>query len=274
MKFKVGDKVRIRKDLEARKYYCMADKLQFAITTPSMVEYRGEIATICAITNQGFYVIDVSPYHWTDEMFEPEAINSNDIAGDHLENAPGDASETADSVVASNKDVETSVAWSELEMDLLTSLTCNGSGVKSGDAAKKLYALGYRKRNTDTVKVKCQNCEFYDAEKARCDHPQLDWDDSVSAVWLSMGPDDFCSHGKPKKPEDKPVNYSGKIVCVECKNDAFVPGKMYDCADGRIRGEDGELWGFVRKPNNDKSSIFCLLGSETDPLAKFITVSN
>lgn len=68
--YKVGDKVKIREDLQEGSYSniwcldCMADR-------------RGEIATITSVephtmTDRGYvYYIDIMDYMWTDTMFEP-----------------------------------------------------------------------------------------------------------------------------------------------------------------------------------------------------------
>ena len=67
MKFKVGDKVRIRKDLKAsqefRKFYIDED----------MLKYRGKIATIKEIDLYGAYRIDLddTSWCWTEKMLEP-----------------------------------------------------------------------------------------------------------------------------------------------------------------------------------------------------------
>lgn len=75
MKYKVGDKVRIRKDLEVGVYYggCL-----FA---PKMQNLCGEIAYITGFYKHcGAYHIDSSTEYWTDEMFEEdkEKMNDND----------------------------------------------------------------------------------------------------------------------------------------------------------------------------------------------------
>ena len=66
MKYKVGDKVKIRKDLEMGKAYGV---LKF---TPKMCDFRGKIARITEVNSDGEYRIDLSPhcFYWTDEMLE------------------------------------------------------------------------------------------------------------------------------------------------------------------------------------------------------------
>lgn len=66
MKYKVGDKVKIREDLDTDKIYggwdCSID----------MTFYGGAIATIVECHDDSYYSIDIDDklYNWTDEMFE------------------------------------------------------------------------------------------------------------------------------------------------------------------------------------------------------------
>lgn len=67
MKYNVGDKVRIRRDIEAGKYGVV----------DSMLKYRGRIMTICSLTDKfadGYrYTMEGDPvqYVWTEETLEP-----------------------------------------------------------------------------------------------------------------------------------------------------------------------------------------------------------
>ena len=64
MKFKVGDKVKVREDLEANRYY---DDLRFS---PKMGAYKGEIITIQAINYKRPVSYVANGWHWNDEMVE------------------------------------------------------------------------------------------------------------------------------------------------------------------------------------------------------------
>lgn len=63
MKYKVGDKVRVRKDLNEGMTYN-----EVAVTTP-MTDKAGDIVTISAVS-RGYYHIAEYGCCWTDEMFE------------------------------------------------------------------------------------------------------------------------------------------------------------------------------------------------------------
>jgi hypothetical protein len=73
MKYKVGDKVRIRKDLIIKEQY---NDLTFV---PDMVQYMGKVATITEIRFEDVYGIDLDGCNWcwTDEMFEDVMKSEN-----------------------------------------------------------------------------------------------------------------------------------------------------------------------------------------------------
>ena len=74
MKYKVGDKVRIKsKDwYEKNRDYSGYIWLQLAVFNYLMAKHCGEIATITEIWEDSIYNIDIDKYNfsWTDEMFE------------------------------------------------------------------------------------------------------------------------------------------------------------------------------------------------------------
>lgn len=78
MKYKVGDKVRVRKDLKADKWYG-DDRV-----VDAMMPMRGIEVTISQIYN-GKYRIKESAWWWTDEMFEPKCDRKILITSDGTE---------------------------------------------------------------------------------------------------------------------------------------------------------------------------------------------
>ena len=65
MKYKAGDKVRVRSDLKERMGYgCQR-------FTDSMKKQMGKIVTISNVVDDRYYYIKEDNYNWTDEMFEP-----------------------------------------------------------------------------------------------------------------------------------------------------------------------------------------------------------
>lgn len=66
MEYKVGDKVRVRKDLNLASIYgkCLA--------VSDMLGYRGKVVTIAAVLHDSYKVEeDCETRYWVDEMFEP-----------------------------------------------------------------------------------------------------------------------------------------------------------------------------------------------------------
>lgn len=70
MKYKVGDRVRVRRDLKALKHYYSEDKKTCDITVLPMLEMAGKIVTISKVLDIGKYKIKEFGWSWTDEMFE------------------------------------------------------------------------------------------------------------------------------------------------------------------------------------------------------------
>ena len=66
MKFKVGDKVRIRKDLVEEAVYGYID------ATSEMVKLGGALSEISDVHTNSYYLkVDDGEYYWSDEMLEP-----------------------------------------------------------------------------------------------------------------------------------------------------------------------------------------------------------
>lgn len=66
MKYKVGDKVRVREDLNLSRLY------GWVLPTSDMLGYRGRKVTIAALLHASYRVKeDRETRYWTDEMFEP-----------------------------------------------------------------------------------------------------------------------------------------------------------------------------------------------------------
>lgn len=67
-RYQIGDKVRVRADLERKTYY-MADGVTGDVAIPSMVEWAGKVVTIKAYDDDKYRIEEVA-FNWTDEMFE------------------------------------------------------------------------------------------------------------------------------------------------------------------------------------------------------------
>lgn len=65
MKYKVGDKVRVRSDLKCEEYY---GGISFNF---EMNKFKGMEITIARVNYGGYYEVLETPYNFTDEMLEP-----------------------------------------------------------------------------------------------------------------------------------------------------------------------------------------------------------
>ena len=73
MKYKVGDKVKIRTDLDINTVYNGWD------CSRDMVLFGGRIATIVKCYDDSYHIdIDNEDYNWTDKMFENEIVEHDD----------------------------------------------------------------------------------------------------------------------------------------------------------------------------------------------------
>lgn len=75
LKYKIGDKVFVRKDLETKKYYAMSHNIHITDTvTLAMLSYAGKIVEIADISSNEKYIIKNCLSYWTDEMFAGHAF--------------------------------------------------------------------------------------------------------------------------------------------------------------------------------------------------------
>jgi hypothetical protein len=72
MKYKIGDKVTIRKDLHEDRVYYMDNAIYCDDCTEEMIEMGGQIHVIKKVSDMGYQLDGIRLYNWTDEMFESE----------------------------------------------------------------------------------------------------------------------------------------------------------------------------------------------------------
>lgn len=80
MKYKVGDRVKIRTDLEAGRSYYNEDGEATDAVTGDMLRFAGKLVTIEKITPYDKYIVeeDDEDWSWVDGMFECKATDSAD----------------------------------------------------------------------------------------------------------------------------------------------------------------------------------------------------
>ena len=82
MKYKVGDKVKVREDLEVDKRYGTEEFIE------EMEEYKGKIVTIDTVNEDDYYIEeDKQSWSWTEEMLEDEEMIIGQVI-DNLMNNP------------------------------------------------------------------------------------------------------------------------------------------------------------------------------------------
>lgn len=69
MKYKVGDKVKVREDLVVGNFYKMDNSDSFSIFVLYMERYKGNITTIKNVYDT-YYILENNKWNWTDEMLE------------------------------------------------------------------------------------------------------------------------------------------------------------------------------------------------------------
>lgn len=74
MKLKVGDKVRVRKDLEYKNYISSNGECNEKVMR-DMLNYKGEIVEIVSINENGYIEINECDWYWVDTMFEEIIAN-------------------------------------------------------------------------------------------------------------------------------------------------------------------------------------------------------
>ena len=81
MKYKVGDKLRVKKDLKIDTAYFMEDRSGSDCIVDDMLQFSNQVAVITHC-NDTFYQInlDKGAYYWTDEMFEDLAVETQPVS--------------------------------------------------------------------------------------------------------------------------------------------------------------------------------------------------
>ena len=69
-KYKIGDRVRIRKDLKSQTDYFSEGQERGWIFVDGMDIFKGKIVTIASLCERGSYEIEEYDAYWTDGMFE------------------------------------------------------------------------------------------------------------------------------------------------------------------------------------------------------------
>ena len=163
MKYKVGDKVRVRRDLEEGKAYGGWDALE------DMVKMRGETVTIRRVRSSA-YELEEKGLMWTDEMLEG-------LAEDEL---------TAEEAIILRGEMCEGRSCSRCKLSAYnngTGITCNELAVKHPERyieVLKQYKKDHEKKEIEVVKKTC--CLVIDEKRTVVHEEEIDNHDSCEEV--------------------------------------------------------------------------------------------
>lgn len=163
MKYKVGDKVRVRRDLEDGETYGGWDALE------DMVKMRGEIVTIRRVRSSA-YELEEKGLMWTDEMFDG-------LVEDEL---------TAEEAIILRGEMCEGRSCSRCKLSAYnngTGITCNELAVKHPERyieVLKQYKKDHEKKEIEVVKKTC--CLVIDEKRTVVHEEEIDNHDSCEEV--------------------------------------------------------------------------------------------
>lgn len=234
MKYEVGTKVRIKKDL-----HVSTDYTKFVNSI--MAQCAGKIAEITAVYSDAYAInLDGGAYYWTRDMFEPTKIKEECIVIYRKDRE----------VIALDKSTgKTAVAkchptdkfdfavGAKLALDRLTGTTSEettsapkfkvGDRVTGNAKASEYYCLtregwkGYVTQEPDDsghMMVSCDKTDIDGGYLVRIDCFELD---------------------------DSPEYFNGKVVCVKSKDNFLTKGKIYEFHDGISADDDDAPFPYV-----------------------------
>lgn len=70
MKYKIGSRVRVRKDIECHRYYLMEDGIAEDCVVKEMLKFRGKVVTISYAGGKYKIKEDGGNFWWVDGMFD------------------------------------------------------------------------------------------------------------------------------------------------------------------------------------------------------------
>lgn len=228
MKYKVGDKVRVRKDLCAGdgKVYHMEGGRYGDTFVSAMAHLVGKVVTIRAADKM--YAIEEFGYNWTDEMFEPVTVQKIVITTDGTETLARlyDGNEVIKSATAkcSPEDTFDFNTGAKLAFERLI-----GEEKKEKEKPFK-FKVGKQYQHGDRV---------IEITNARHEADGNHYDFKVIRGKIEGG----LSFAENNPWQDSLVLfkwYNGKVVCVKSDRD-FTVGKVYEFIDGQVKDNDGTM---------------------------------
>lgn len=249
MKFKVGDKVRVRGDLKNRERYHMASKKISEVAMGPMVDLKGQIVTISGITSSGMYTVKEClllgasiRYRWTDEMFEPVAETC-----DKKIVITADGMKTIARLYEGEELIKTATAKCSPDDTFDFALGSNIAFIRlfvEGEtkAAKPRIEVGKYYRYVDEIRPFAGIIKIIGKEGREYFYDVVDGmkDDIVWHCFYEGSL--FESFLTPIDYKPEPRYYSGKVVCTHRgTDDGYTVGKIYEFVNGTVVDDDGDV---------------------------------
>lgn len=260
MKFKVGDKVRVRKDLKEAWRYYMADKKESSVLATPMSKLKGQVVTISKIIDHQYAIKEcanagIGVFRWVDEMFESEPIKSFDRKKIVITT---DGTETLARLYEENKLVRTATAKcsSEDAFDFATGARiafCRLFEERETGAVKPRIEVGKYYKCVDPI-LPCDGIIKVTTKKTEYSYIVVDGMEGDAARHRFYAGSLFESFLTPI--DYKPKYYSGKVVCTykDVDADCYTVGKIYEFVNGTVVDDDGDVW-FQSVPVSDISTL-------------------
>lgn len=230
MKYNVGDKVRVRKDLRAGdgKLYLMDGKSFGDTFVDNMAHLVGKVVTIK--TANKMYTIEECGYNWTDEMFEP--VNEHKIV------ITTDGTETLARLYDGNKVIKSATAKCSPDdaFDFATGAKIAFERLIGEEKKEKPSTASSKYKAGGKVRVIANSCCHYCrlgdvvtlTENFKVDERGVCWNVKENVGYIRE-----CDF----EPYKEPKYYNGKVVCVKSDRD-FTVGKVYEFIDGQVKDND------------------------------------
>lgn len=234
-KHKVGDKVRVRKDLVVGNEYYMEDAKWYACFIAAMSHLRGQIVTIQECANNGRYCIEESGWYWTDEMFEP--VNNEKIV-----------------ITTDGKETFAKLYRGDELVTAATAVCCEEDEFNFNEGAKIAF-----ERLCEAVSPKF-NVGDYAIVTKQFDCHCFKIGTVVRVVSFCNG-QYMCEDGngdiQPMTADEiKPCNYyTGKVVCVKAGMTNLTVGKVYNFAENNCCGKNDNGNGILCYPATSLDEI-------------------
>ncbi|MGN0553050.1 MAG: hypothetical protein ACI4I1_06675 [Oscillospiraceae bacterium] len=243
MKYKVGDKVRVRQWEDMKKEYGI-DRDGDIATRPSFVrrmrKYCGKVLEIKEVEGD-IYKLDDIGWDFSEKMFEPVCYNKIVITSD--------GKTTFAKLCEDIKVVKTAKAECSPDdtFDFATGAKLAFERLFAPEKAKAIVGATYKVIGNSIPHhgfLKGDLVTMMNASGSRCIHLFSRKKDSL-LQYLNISDVELV-----EEPKKEPKLYSGKVVCVEAKEkSAYTVGKIYEFKDGKVKIDNGCWIGVTQKVN-------------------------